>query len=203
MERNLASLIDELDVADGETKPFIDRAAEPREEYRNWLGAEIQKHEPVAYDDKTSKAVAALLAELIALVEQSMMRAFMLWHSGRKIEADNAWRLSGASMLYGTAIVKRATHDGWMPVPSTSPEVQMAYAPEEAFEADLAMARRCEEMGQEAAEKSGNDAMGRTCLRISEDCGLILNMETDGEFPAVLGRSPVFESFSATLERQL
>ncbi|MDU8946369.1 hypothetical protein [Ovoidimarina sediminis] len=203
MEQHMASVIDELDFVGGETRPFIDRAAGARGEYRNWLEIEIRRHEPVTCDDKTSKAVAALLAELIALVEQSMMCAFMLWHSGRKIEADNAWRLSGASMLYGTALIKRAAYDGWMPAPSVSPEVLMPYTPEEAFGLDMILVRRCAEMGQEAAKKSGDDAISRICLRISEDCDLMLDMQADGEFPAVFGRSPVFESFAATLEKHL
>ena len=203
MERHLASVLDDIDVSDQGAKLLFGRAAAPRDEYRNWLEVEIKRHEPVAYEDRTSKALAVLFAELIALVEQSMMRAFMLWHSGHKIEADNAWRLSGASMLYGTAIVKRAAHDGWMPIPSASPEVLMAYVAKDSFEADMTLVRRCAEMGQAAADSDSDDAMSRTCLRISEDCGLILTMEADGEFPAVFGRSPVFESFGATLDRHL
>ena len=153
--------------------------------------------------DKTPPALADLTAALIALVEQSMLHAFKLWHTGQVAEADNAWRLSGAAMLYGTALVKRAALAGNMPAPSTSPGMKMQNNLDSAFQADMALVQRCAEIGRTSANALGGNAIGRVCVRIADDCDLILGMEPSGEFPATFGRSPVFESFSATREKHL
>ena len=203
MEKRVASVIDDLDVSDKDGKILVDRAAAPRKDYRDWLESKVDGQEQVASPHVTSDGMATYIAELVALVEQSMLRAFMLWHSGQKASADNAWRLSGAAMLYGTALVKRAAHDSWLPTPSTCPEVLMTYDAQDAFLSDMALTRRCAELGRKVAAEADNEEMRRTCLRISEDCDLILSMKAEGEFPATFGRSPVFESFSTTREKHL
>ena len=58
-------------------------------------------------------------------------------------------------------------------------------------------------MRPSAATAHADEAMARLCVRIADDCELIANMEMDEEFPAVFGRSPVFESFATTRERHL
>lgn len=203
MERHLQEVIEGLSISDEEGKRLVDRAAAPRREYRDWLEAEFRRHETGTLEDRTSQGMALLLGELIGLVEQSMLRAFMLWHSERWAEADDAWRLSGAAMLYGTALVKRAALSNWLPTPSAAPEVLMTYDTTDAFHADMTFVRRCADLGRTAADQEDDGAMRRMCERISEDCDLILGMEPAGEFPAVFGRSPVFDSFARTRERHL
>ena len=79
----------------------------------------------------------------------------------------------------------------------------MTYDAQDAFLSDMALTRRCAEFGRKVAAEADNEEMRRTCLRISEDCDLILSMKAEGEFPATFGRSPVFESFSTTREKHL
>jgi hypothetical protein len=63
--------------------------------------------------------------------------------------------------------------------------------------------KRCADLGRSAAEAGEDGVTRRLCLRIADDCDLIADMEMDQEFPAVFGRSPVFESFVATRDRHL
>jgi bacterioferritin (cytochrome b1) len=204
MEQHLSRVIETLDITGEAARAYVDKAAAPRGTYRDWLNAEIAKLGPRDRgEDTTPPSLASFIAELIALVEQPMLHAFKLWHSGQNAEADNAWRLSGAAMLYGTAIIKRAALSGDMPAPAVSPAVQMQEDRTTAFEADMALVQSCADIGRKAADASGDTAMRRVCSKIAEDCDIILDMEPDGEFPATFGRSPVFESFSATREKHL
>ena len=147
--------------------------------------------------------MARFLAHLITLVEQPMLHAFLLWHQGNQTGADNAWRLSGAAMLYGTALVRRGALSGKVPVPGPIPMAVMAKSPSVAFDADMVLVRQCAALGRDAAGAEQDEAMSRLCHRIADDCDLIAAMEIDQEFPAVFGRSPVFESFAATRDKHL
>jgi hypothetical protein len=106
-------------------------------------------------------------------------------------------------MLYETAIVRRAALANAIPEPSRIDPVEMAASPSEAFERDISLARNCAHSGRIAAEQEEDEAMRRLCLRIAEDCDLIADMEINQDFPAVFGRSPVFESFAATREKHV
>lgn len=203
MEEQLAAVLEVTRVTEPEAIARIDRASAPRRAYRDWLASQLNTTPPESTPRDTGRAISKHLAHLIALIEQAMLHAFFLWHQGRREGADNAWRLSGAAMLYGTALVKRGALKNAIPTPASIAPVQMATNPSEAFEADMRLVERCAASARIAADEEDDEAMGRLCLRIADSCDLIADMEMDQDFPAVFGRSPVFESFASTRERHL
>jgi bacterioferritin (cytochrome b1) len=203
MEERFADVLDATQVVDSEAMARVSRAAAPRRAYRDWLGKQIGRTTPASVPCETKPSMAELLAHLIALIEQAMLHAFLLWHLGHRNGADNAWRLSGAAMLYGTAIVRRGALMNALPTPASSSPVEMAASPSDAFDADMVLVKRCADLARTAAEEEDDEATSRLCLRVADDCDLIANMEMDQDFPAVFGRSPVFESFAATRDRHL
>lgn len=203
MEEYFADVLQATEVIDSAAQDRVDRASAPRRAYREWLTEQLGPYGPGQTATASESPLAAFLAHLIALIEQPMLHAFVLWQQGNRTAADNAWRLSGAAMLYGTSLVRRGVLINAIPTPATIPSVRMAANLSEAFETDILLVRRCAELGRHAAEAEENNATQRLCNRIVDDCNLIAAMDKDDEFPAAFGRSPVFESFAETRERHL
>jgi bacterioferritin (cytochrome b1) len=205
IEQKFAEILASTKVFDPEANARVQRASEPRREYREWLTSKSDDSGDAIANRETGKPLAEFLAHLIALVEQPMLHAFLLWHLGDRTGADDAWRLSGAAMLYGTALVKRGAAKNHVPTPATIPGVRMAASQSEVLAADIALVKRCASLAREAAkaETAENAAMGRLCIRIADDCDLIADMNLGEDFPAVFGRSPAFESFATTRDRHL
>jgi bacterioferritin (cytochrome b1) len=202
MELRLSPLLEGLQVVTPEATALAARARAPRRSYRDWLDGQIAVTPAAEAGPETPPELAALLAALIVLVEQAMLHAFLQWHAEDRPAADDAWRLSGAAMLYATAIVKRGALAGAVPGPGAVATVTMAEDPAAAFAADKRQAAACAALAHRAA--AANDgAMGRLCRRIAEDCDPLAVMVRGAAFPAVFGRSPAFESFGATRERFL
>jgi bacterioferritin (cytochrome b1) len=205
IEQQFADILVKTKVADPEAKARVQRASAPRREYREWLTSQADSSSDALANGETGKPMAEFLAHLIVLVEQPMLHAFLLWHLGDRTGADNAWRLSGAAMLYGAALVKRGAAKNRVPIPATIPGVRMAANQSEAHAADTELVKLCASVARHAAETEAADdaAMGRLCVRIADDCDLIADMKLGEDFPAVFGRSPAFESFATTRDRHL
>jgi bacterioferritin (cytochrome b1) len=203
MEKQLASVIGSMRLTDERALARLSRAAAPRQRYREWLEAQIVGPEVRFYGDETGSEMREFIAHLLALVEQAMLHAFLFRHLGRVAEADNAWRLSGAAMLFGAALVRRGAASGIVPTPGKIPAVCIGACLDDAFKADMALVRRCADLGRAAAEAESREPMQRDCRRIITDCDLIAGMQTTDDFPGVFGRSQAFESFAATCERHL
>jgi bacterioferritin (cytochrome b1) len=203
MEEQFADALAGIEVSDAEAQVCVGRASAPRQAYRDWLARQTGGSGSSKASAESGQSMAAFLARLIALVEQPMLHAFLLWHLGNRVGADNAWRLSGAAMLYGTALVRRGALNNIIPTPGPIPAVRMAKHPSEAFDADMALVRQCSVLGRDAASAEEDEETARICHRIADDCNLIADMKMDEKFPAVFGRSPAFESFATTRERHL
>jgi hypothetical protein len=203
LERKFEGVLQSVILEGPEALAMFKRAAEPRPAYRAWLEREIATSRIERSEGKTSPAMAEFLAGLIRLVEQPMVHAFLLHHSGQTHDADNAWRISGGAMLYGAAIVRRHALADEVPIPTDIPASEIADRPTDAIDLDRALASDCAMLARVAAEESKEDGMERLCIRIAEDCELIANMRRDADFPAILGRSPKFESFGQTRQKHL
>ncbi|MEQ8291521.1 MAG: hypothetical protein RIA08_04880 [Roseovarius sp.] len=202
MEEAMAAVLGAARAEDDAARACIARAAAPRADYRGWLEARLAEAGAPGPDVETVPEVAGVLALLTALVEQALLHAFLARAQADRAGADNAWRLSGAAMLYATAIVRAGLADGQGVVPGEVPGVGMAATPEAAFEADMALTRRCAEAARRAAERQERE-MGRLCGRIAEACDRIAGMGRNGAFPDGFGRAPMFDDFEATCARFL
>jgi len=89
---------------------LVEGAGLPRAQYVDWLRNQLStiphdrpdsRHAAGAAED----ALNRFFAQLIAMIEQSFVHAFVLWELGARDAADAAWATSGAAMLQATGIV--------------------------------------------------------------------------------------------------
>lgn len=203
MEEAMATVLGAARAEDDAARACIARAAAPRSDYRAWLEARLAEAGAPGPDVETAPELERVLALLTALVEQALLHAFLARVEADRAGADNAWRLSGAAMLYATAIVRAGLADGQGVVPGEVPGVGMAETPEAAFEADMALTRRCAAAARRAAGVQAGPEMGRVCGRIAEACDRIAGMARNGAFPEGFGQAPMFDDFEATCARFL
>lgn len=203
METQVSEILSAIEVTAPDAIARVKRASAPRPEYRSWLKSQIGRLKSKGNTPDTHESIAKFVAALIALVEQSMLHAFYYWQNNYRIEADNFWRISGAAMLYGTALIKRGALIGALPSPAQIASVRMDEDLEGAFHSDRSLIQQCAELGRAAASDEKDEATQRICLRIANDCDLIAGMKIGGNFTAVFGRSKAFESFGDTRARHL
>lgn len=203
LEVGFAEFLGGVSVSTPEARSRLNRATAPRQAYQTWLEYELAKTSGVGVIDDTGEAVAEMMAHLAALIEQAMVHAFVLWHQDDRPGADLAWKISGAAMLYATAMVRYGALENRVPVPALIPAVEPDMTGKAAFDRDIELLNRCAVAAKAASVEQSGNAMSPLCLTIVEDCGRILAIKQDQEFPAELGKSRAFASFAATRDRKL
>jgi bacterioferritin (cytochrome b1) len=203
LEVGFAEFLGGLSVSTPEARSRVTRATAPRQAYRAWLENELAKTSGVGVIDDTGEAVAEMMAHLIALIEQAMVHAFVLWHQDDRPGADLAWKISGAAMLYATEIVRCGALENRVPVPASIPAVEPDMTGKAAFDRDIELLNRCAVAAKAASVEQNGNVISPLCRKIVEDCERILAIKQDQEFPAELGKSRAFASFAATRDRKL
>lgn len=203
MERAFAAQLDGVRISDPRAIVLVEGALKPRAGYRAWLIERTGTAEPYPTPSPPQSARADFVALLVRLVEQAMMHAYVQRDHGYHDAADTAWRISGAAMLYGTAIVRRGALSNAIQAPSEIGILDMALDPVAAAAADRSLVEACADAGRRAAEEEVDDKMARLLCRIAGECDRIAKMNAGDKLPAELGHSPAFESFKATLDRQV
>ena len=143
MEVGFAEFLDGVSVSTSEARSRVNRATAPRRAYQTWLENELAKTSGIGVTDDTGEAVAEMMAYLIALIEQAMAHAFVLWHKDDRPGADLAWKISGAAMLYATEIVRCGALENRVPVPAPIPAVEPDMTGKAAFVRDIELLNRC------------------------------------------------------------
>jgi len=203
LEVGFAEFLGGVSVSTPEARSRVNRATAPRQAYRTWLENELAKTSGVGVIDDTGEAVAEMMAHLIALIEQAMAHAFVLWHQDDRPGADLAWKISGAAMLYATEIVRCGALENQVPVPASIPAVEPDMTGKAAFDRDIELLNRCTVAAKAASVEQNGNAISPLCRKIVKDCERILAIKQDQEFPAELGKSRAFASFAATRDRKL
>jgi bacterioferritin (cytochrome b1) len=203
LEVGFAEFLGGVSVSTSEARSRVNRATAPRRAYQTWLENELAKTSGIGVTDDTGEAVAKMMAHLISLIEQAMVHAFVLWHKDDRLGADLAWKISGAAMLYATAIVRCGALENRVPVPAPIPAVEPDMTGKAAFDRDIELLNRCAVAAKVASIEQSGKAMSPLCSKIVEDCERILPIVRGQDFPAELGKSPAFASFAATRDRKL
>ena len=80
--------------------------------YRDWLrrrhegdGPREGVEEVGKPDDAAKLALDSLFANLMVMITQTLVHAFVHWHRGEHDLADTTWEMSGAAMMHATSIV--------------------------------------------------------------------------------------------------
>ena len=204
IERQLSAAIEKAICSDGRARALVSTAEEPRNAYAAWLTDRLNgadRGEPAA--NYTGIETAPVVAHLIALIEQSMVHAFVHWHGGDPDRADAAWATSGAVMMHMTEIVHLFAAHRTVPGPGEIPAPQIAGDAAEAFDLDRRLAARCADESAIAAGKSEDIATADLCRKIADRCLEVSRWYPEQAHPAA-GTSPAaFGSFEATLRNKV
>ena len=199
MERHLSAVMNDLKFDSPEARARMDRAAAPRAVYRAWLEGQAECLGESASEAVPASTTAALLSHLLAFLEQTLISAFVRWHGGDRPGADVAWQMSGATMIYLTAL---APISG-----SADPDMHGVTIPGAdyaalagIFQADLDLAARCATVAHAATDQR-DDAFGRLCHRIALDCETLAVTPKGGPIDVDFGRSKTFMSFERARKR--
>ncbi|MEM8597836.1 MAG: hypothetical protein AAGF76_15385, partial [Pseudomonadota bacterium] len=197
-ERDLAAFLPSLAMRSPEAQERLASAMAPRDDYRGWL-VEILRHTPV--DPSSGRRESPqLFSVLLQLMEQTLLHAFANWHDGRTAEVSTSWQISGAAMLYLTALADFCGSDdqasGGIEIPGSTVIERTAR-----FGADLHLVRESASAARRLAEVSDDLALAALCLTIAEDCGRIAGTRNGEPIRAELGQSAVFRNFRRARHR--
>ena len=148
---------------------------EGRAAYRDWLHRQLEhpcdEASPSRMTDPAKRGLDSLFANLMVMIDQTLMHAFVHRHRGEFDLADSVWEMSGGAMMHATGIVNslaprhvapdpaRAVMHGDVALPRVAAESTGA------LENDRQLAERCRAAAQRAAvvqqEMDLTDACGR------------------------------------------
>jgi len=202
MERRLSAAIAGSRVTGQRAQALFATAQEPRKAYAQWLAERLSEGEANgATQAETDCDTAGLVAHLIAMVERALAHAFVHWHAGDVEGADAAWAASGGAMMQLTEMVRLFAAQRSVPAPGVFPAMHIALRPEEAFEADRALAALVAEEAAKAARQREADAIADLCRRTADYSIAQSHWSPGQEHPAARTNPPAFASFVATLKR--
>ena len=202
MERRLCAALAETRVSDRRARALVATAREPRQAYARWLAERLSEGEPgTAAGAEANPGTADLVAHLIAMIEQTLVHAFVHRHAGDVAGADAAWAASGAAMMQLTALVRLFAAERSVPAPGTFPSLHIAVRPQAAAQSDRRLAAMVAEEATRAARELDRDALADLCRRIANYSFEQSRWLSGQEHPASRTNPPAFTSFEATLKR--
>ena len=146
IERQLSAAIEKAACPDDRAQALISAVAEPREAYAAWLTDRLSgANHGESGATFAGTGTAGVVAHLIALIEQTMVHAFVHWHGDDPDSADAAWASSGAAMMDMTEMVHLFAAFRTVPVPGEFPALHISDAAAEALDFDRQLAERLRE----------------------------------------------------------
>ena len=138
------------------TIPFEGRAA-----YRDWLERQLEypcnEVSRSGLTDPAKLALDSLFANLMVMINQTLVHAFVHRHREEFDVADSVWEMSGAAMMHATTIVNSLAPRHVAPDPARAVMQDhvalpgVAAAPPDALGNDLLLAERCRAAARRAA----------------------------------------------------
>ncbi len=140
---------------------FISAPLEGRAAYQDWLRQQLEhpcdpvKREELAEPAKLS--LDSLFANLMVMIDQTLVHAFVHWHGGERGLADSVWEMSGAAMMHAAGIANSLAHRHVAPDPTRAVNEDnvalpcVATAPSNALVSDHLLAERCFAAAKRAA----------------------------------------------------
>ena len=176
----------------------IDLVTAPREgraAYRDWLRRRLEH--PC---DEVSRARLAnpamhgldsLFANLMVMINQTLVHAFVHWHRGASDLADSAWEMSGAAMMHATRIVNTLAPHHVAPDPARAvmhgdvalPRV--AEALPDALENDRLLAELCRTAALRAAMAQQEAELAAACDGIEAYYGELIRWRPGQTLPRI------------------
>ena len=147
-----------------------------RTAYQDWLRERLEHPrdgvKPGGLADPAKLGLDSLFANLMVMINQTLVHAFVHWHAGECDLADSAWEMSGAAMMHAAGIVDSLTSRRVAPDPARAamrgdaalPRVVAARS--DALANDRRLAERCGAAAQWAAIAQQDAELAATCGRI-------------------------------------
>ena len=204
MEGRMAAAIEAVTCEDAVYNQLVAPALTLRANYARWLSAELENVQPDR-DDGTrfGDETFDLVAYLTALIEQSLVHAFVHRHANDPQAADASWATSGAAMMHLTYIVRLLAREGSTPFPGSSPELRVAHTPHRAPDLERELAARTTEAASQAAINTDHPEIETLCRDIAESCRQLSEWTPEIPHPAHETNPPAFHSFEKTYARHV
>lgn len=200
-EREVAEIIAAADCHDARAHALIAKAEAPRAAYAGWLDARIAGAVSTPPQARPFPETAALFGHLLAVIEQSLMQAFVHWHADRRDRADAAWASSGAAMMQATAYVAHFSARDSLPLSSDPPAPRVARTSDQALAYDASLAEDTARVATEASAACADAALSKLCRGIAAQFTAIAAWQPGTPHPAVGDVPPAFSDFEATLRK--
>lgn len=185
-----------------EARAIADTARAPRAAYGQWLERKLASVENAQAQVTTPvTGLQKLVAQLVTMVEQTLIHAYVEWRGARPAAADAAWVGSGAAMMHLTRLVKLCANLNTLPAASECPAPTIVHAPGETLVADRELARHCAQVAQTAAGQCQHAAIAKYCDSVAKSCLAIDAWDPSQPHPEIASTPPVFHSFAATLRK--
>ena len=200
MEARLTAAIDGVACEDARSRALVATAREPRRAYADWLAQSPTGSAAARTAPDESRAP---LSYLTAMIDQTVVHAFVHWRKGAPAAADGTWATCGAAMMHGTALVEVLADRQAAPRLGTPVAPAISSDPAGALAEDRALAGRMAEVATAAAHASRDDRLAPLWQDMAETYGQLADWQPGAAHPAVKRIPPAFHSFAATLERYL
>ena len=122
--------------------------------------------------DPAKLGLDALFANLMVMINQTLVHAFVHRHREEFDVADSVWEMSGAAMMHATSIVNSLAPRHVAPDPARAVMQDhvalpgVAAAPPDALRNDLLLAERCRDAARRAAVAQHERDLAGACSRI-------------------------------------
>ena len=183
-ERLEYRLKEELTSVERELAPYAESVPielvsiplESRYAYQDWLRQRLEHPcdgmKPGEFACPAKLSLDSLFANLMVMINQTLVHAFVHWHGGKRDLANSVWEMSGAAMMHATSIVNALAPRHVAPDPAHAvmegdvalPRV--AAGPAKASENDHLLAERCCAVARRAAITQQEADLAATCARI-------------------------------------
>ena len=201
-EQRLLAAIEHMSLSSERACALLSAARAPRRAYAAWLESQL---DGAVVDEPVKDALLAesygVFAHLIALIEQTLVHAFVHRHQGDVESADAAWATCGAAMMQATEFVHLFTVHGTLPLAAELPPLQLAGQSAAAHEFDRGLIDSCAREAAAAANACGDTEIGGLCRRIARYSSRLSAWKTGEAHPALGDNPAVFSSFEASLRR--
>ncbi len=204
MESRMAAAIAAVACEAAVFDRLVAPALAPRADYARWLSGELETAPPEAdEEERFGEVTFDLCAHALALMEQSLVHAFLHRQAADLRAADASWATSGAAMMHLTSIVRLLTGEGSTPFPGTSPRLNIAHASRDAPELERELAAQTAEAARQASRDTDHPGIATLCRDIAGDCDRISAWSPGAPHPAQETNPPAFHSFDKTCARFL
>ena len=169
--------------------PLASRAA-----YQDWLRKRVdgpregvEAGEP---GDPAREGLDSLFANLMVMINQTLVHAFVHWHRSEHELADAVWEMSGAAMMHATSIVNALAPRHVAPSPARAVArggdaalPRVAAAPPDALANDRLLAEQCRAAASRAAAAQRDADLATACGRIEAYCAELGDWRPGRELP--------------------